>query len=228
MTPDEFAARFPRLFHMAEADAWLSIRRHGLLSTTALLDLYGVQGPAREAIERRRRGDFIPVEHPVHGRALIRDQRPMTDESLAPVLRDGLTPADWYALLNARVFFWVEEERLQKLLGTYRHRRNVVLVLDTARVLADHAERITLSGINSGYSRRYAQPRGRETFRRLTDYPAWRVGVDGKRTRQPVAECAVDHALPEVERYLVEVRPADGVPNASSRPQEEDPRFWPG
>lgn len=191
---------------MAEADAWPSIQRHGLLSTTALLDLYGVAGETRAAIERRRREDFIPVNHPEHGRALIRDQKPMTDETLAPVLQDGLTPADWYALLNARVFFWVEEARLVKLLGTYRHRRNVVLVLDTARVLADHAERVTLSGINSGYTRRYAQPRGLGTFRRLAEFPEWRVGADGKRTRQPVAECAVDYALPGVERCLVEVR----------------------
>ena len=207
MTPTEFTARFPRLFHMAEADAWPSIQRHGLLSTSALLDLYGVHGDARASIERRRRGDFIPVNHPLHGPALIRDQRPMTDETLAPVLRDGLAPADWYALLNGRVFFWVEEDRLRKLLHTYRHRRNVVLVLDTGRVLADHAGRVTLSGINSGYSRRYAQPRGRDTFRRLADFPAWRVvGADGKRTRQPVAECALDHALPRVEDYLVELR----------------------
>lgn len=206
METDEFCRRYPRLFHMAEADAWPLIQRHGLLSTRALLDLFEIHGPAREHIERRRRADFLPVEHPVHGRALIRDQRPMTDETLAPVLRDALTPADWYALLNARVFFWVEEERLRKLLGTYRHRRNVVLVLDSARVLAEHAARVTLSSINSGYSRRYAQPRGLETFRRLVDFPAWKVGADGRRTRTTVAECAVDHALPEVERYLVETR----------------------
>ena len=210
MTHDEFSTRFPRLFHMAEADAWPSIQRHGLLSTSALLDLYELAGSSRAAIERTRRADFIPVTHPAHGRALIRDQRPMTDDTLAPVLQDGLTPADWYALLNARVFFWVEPERLHKLLHTYRHRRNVVLVLDTARVLADHGARITLSGINSGYTRRYAQPRGRGTFRRLADFPAWRVGVNGKRTRSPVAECAVDHALPEVERYLVELRQPEG------------------
>ena len=153
----------------------------------------------------------MPVEHPVHGRALIRDQRPMTDATLAPVLRDGLTPADWYALLNSRVFFWVEEIRLTKLLHTYRHRRNVVLVLDSTRVLAEHAERITLSGINSGYSRRYAQPRGRGTFQRLADFPVWRVGADGKRSRPTVAECAVDHALPEVGRYLLEVRNPPGT-----------------
>lgn len=206
MEAAEFCRRYPRLFHMAEADAWPSVQRHGLLSTAALLDLYGIQGEARETIERRRRAKFIAVEHPVHGRALIRDQWPLTDDTLAPVLRDGLTPADWYALLNARVFFWTDEDRLDRLLNTYRHRRNVVLVLDSARVLAEHAARITLSPINSGYSRRYAQPRGLDTFRRLADFTGYRTGANGKRTRQEVAECAMDYALPDVERYLIEAR----------------------
>ncbi len=211
MEPNEFCQRYPFLYHMAEASAWPGIRAHGLLSTIALLDLFEVQGDARERIERVRRPAFVEVEHPRHGRALIRDQWPLSDETLAPVLRDGLTPADWYALLNARVFCWVNEERLTRLLGTYRKRRNVVLVLDSTRVLADHADRVTLSAINSGYSLRYAQPRGRDTFRRLADFPAHRIGANGKRTRLEVAECAFDYALPAVEKYLVELREASSL-----------------
>jgi len=41
----------PTLYHMAERGSWPSIREHGLLSTSALLDLYGKQGAEREAIE---------------------------------------------------------------------------------------------------------------------------------------------------------------------------------
>ena len=40
MTIDEFVNRHPYLYHMAEGDAWKSIERHGLRSTTALLDLF--------------------------------------------------------------------------------------------------------------------------------------------------------------------------------------------
>ena len=129
MTVEDFCAAYPRLYHMAEASMWPSIQRHGLLSTSALLDLYGATGPARVAIERQRRPDFMAVEHATLGRVLIRDQKPMTDATLAPVLID-MTPAEWYALLNERVFFWVSEERLKGLLGAYRHRDNLVLVLD--------------------------------------------------------------------------------------------------
>ena len=105
---------------------WPSIQQHGLLSTSALLDLYGATGAERAAIERQRRPDFMAVNHTVLGQVLIRDQKPMTDATLAPVLVD-MTPAEWYALLNERVFFWVNEERLKGLLGAYRHRDNLVL-----------------------------------------------------------------------------------------------------
>ena len=163
MKVEDFCAAHPRLYHMAEASMWPSIRQHGLLSTSALLDLYGATGPERAAIERQRRPDFMAVNHAVLGQVLIRDQKPMTDATLAPVLID-MTPAEWYALLNERVFFWVSEERLEGLLGAYRHRDNLVLVLDSAKVMARHVAQTTISTINSGYSRRWAVQRGRETF----------------------------------------------------------------
>ena len=119
MTPEQFCAVYPRLYHMAEAAAWPSIRRHGLLSTSALLDLYGVNGAERERIERQRRPAAVPITHPEFGEMFINDQHPMTDETLRPALID-MTPSEWYAHLNARVFFWVSEARLGRLLNTYR------------------------------------------------------------------------------------------------------------
>jgi len=171
-----------------------------------LLDRFEINGPARARIERERRPESVVIEHPQHGRVRLNDQRPLSDATLAPALRDGLAPADWYALLNARVFFWVDEDRLARMLGTYQRWRNVVLVLDTARVLADHAPRVTLSAINSGYSLRAAQPRGCDTFCRLGDFATHRFNANGKRIRREVAECALDYALPNVENYLVELR----------------------
>ena len=205
MTTEEFCAAYPRLYHMAEASMWPSIQRHGLLSTSALLDLYGMEGEARRQIEHTRRGDFIAVDHPEWGQVLIRDQKPMSDATLAPVLDDGLTPADWYALLNERVFFWVDETRLKGLLGAYRHRDNLVLVLDAATVLARHAARTTLSTINSGYSRRWAVRRGRDTFRALADFE-FRERVNGKTVRRAVAECAVRGGVDNVREALIETR----------------------
>ncbi len=204
MTPERFCEVYPRLYHMAEAAAWPSIRRHGLLSTSALLDLYGVAGPERERIERQRRPDSVPITHPEHGQTFINDQRPMTDESLRPALID-MTPSEWYAHLNARVFFWVGEARLGRLLNTYRERDKIVLVLDSATVLARHAAQTMLSPINSGFSRRFPQRRGRATFQPLADYP-FEDWVRKRGLREAVAECTVLGGVTNVEEALVEIR----------------------
>ncbi len=138
---------------------------------------------------------------------LIRDQKPMTDATLAPALID-MTPAEWYALLNERVFFWVSETRLEGLLNAYRHRENLVLVLDTAKVMARHAAQVTLSPINSGFSRRWPQPA------RAGHVPGpLRIGIPfggmgGKTVAgQAVAECAVSGGVANVREALIETRP---------------------
>jgi hypothetical protein len=43
----------------------------------------------------------------------IRDQRPMPSAALEACLV-GLTLAEWYALINARVFFWFDPDRLNR------------------------------------------------------------------------------------------------------------------
>ena len=204
MTPERFAEVYPRLYHMADAAAWPSIQRHGLLSTSALLDLYGISGEERDCIERTRRPEAIPITHTDYGQLFINDQRPMTDETLGPVLID-MTPAEWYVHLNARVFFWVGEARLDRLLNTYRDRDKIVLVLDTAKVMARHAAQTMLSPINSGFSLRYAQKRGRETFLPLADYP-FEQWAKKRGKADAVAECTILGGVPSVEDLLVEKR----------------------
>ena len=204
MTPEQFCAAYPRLYHMADAAAWPSIRRHGLLSTSALLDLYGVSGEARERIECQRRAAAVAIEHPEFGPVSINDQHPMSDESLRPALID-MTPSEWYAHLNARVFFWVNEARLSRLLNTYTRRERLVLVLDSAAVLARHAAQTMLSPINSGFSLRFPQWRGRATFQPLADYP-FEEWVRKRGKADAVAECTVLGGVANVEAALVETR----------------------
>ncbi len=76
----------PVLYHMAERGSWPSIQRHGLLSTSGLLDLYGISGAEREAIEARRRPTNVEIQRASLGRAVVRDQKPMDD-----LERDRLT-----------------------------------------------------------------------------------------------------------------------------------------
>ena len=49
MKEADLLEHYPRLWHMAEDGSFKSIRKNGLLSTTALLDLYGISGEEREA-----------------------------------------------------------------------------------------------------------------------------------------------------------------------------------
>jgi len=58
MDVDALVKRYPRLFHMAEKGTWPSIKKHGLLSTSAVLDLHQCDGDERRVLEiehRRRR-----------------------------------------------------------------------------------------------------------------------------------------------------------------------------
>jgi hypothetical protein len=82
------------VFHVAEAGSWPSIQAHGRLSTSALLDLFEVSGPAREPVEIRRRPESVTVHHLVHGTAVIRDNKPITETVLSRTL-DGMTDAEW-------------------------------------------------------------------------------------------------------------------------------------
>ena len=198
----ELIADCPVLFHMAETGSWDEVRRHGLRSTSSLLDLYGVEGEAREAVEARHRPAGVWLERSGLGRALVRDQTPMSDAGLRTCLTDGLDPEDWYRLLNKRVFFWLGRARLLRLLDAraYRGRAHEVIELDTASLIEAHRERITLSPINSGSTRPFPRPRGRDTFLSIADYPYahWR-------TRRPrgerVVELTVAGAVPDVERH---------------------------
>src|SRR5690242_18502139 len=101
---------------MAESGSLPGIRRHGLLSTSALLDLFEIAGSERYNIESCRRPGSVVISHPVHGQAVIRDQKPMSEEMLRRCLI-GLTPRQWFELLNHKVFFWADGDRLQRLLG---------------------------------------------------------------------------------------------------------------
>src|SRR6266480_1717700 len=60
---------------MAESGSWPSIQKQGLLSTSALLDLFEVEGEERFAIESQWRPQSVVITHPTHGTAVIRDSK---------------------------------------------------------------------------------------------------------------------------------------------------------
>lgn len=205
VTPEELVDLYPRLYHMAEARSWPSIRTHGLLSTSALLSLFEVVGHARTPIESAHRPESVTITHPQLGQAVVRDQKPMRDADLKRCLEDGMPPRDWYRLLNSKVFFWLTEERLETLLGAraYRHRPHTTIVLDAGPLIVDCAQRVLLSPMNSGCTTPFAHPRGRKTFLPLSEYP---FSDRLRRSRaNALVELAVEEGVFDVERYVIEV-----------------------
>lgn len=206
----DFAGHYPRLYHMARDGAWDSIRCHGLLSTSALLDLFQIDGDLRRQIESCHRPTSVEIKHPVHGSAIIRDQNPMRERPLLKCLRN-MTPCEWHELLNRKVFFWVTEERVQQLLGArmYRNSAHTVITLDTASMLKAHQDEITLSPINSGSTLYDPRPRGADTFLPLHEYP-----FDDRKKKaglaRAVAELAVDYSVPDVHEHVTRVERRKG------------------
>lgn len=208
---DELLADCPTLFHMAELGSWPSIRERGLLSTTALLDLYGIGGNQREKIERQRRPVGVPLVHPNLPQAVIRDQIPMDDKGLRRCLPPQISPSDWYSLLNGKVFFWLTRARLLKLLGAgaYRGTAHDVIEVDCRSLVAAFRDQIWLCPMNSGCTKPMPHPRGPDTFLRIRDYPYSRWRRKRKRGER-VVELAVDYGIPNIERHVVRVREMQG------------------
>jgi hypothetical protein len=207
VTAEELAALHPRLFHVTSPGAWPLIERHGLLSTEALLDLFEVEDTRRQSLLGQRRPAEVPIAHERHGTAVLNDNLPLSARALERCLDDGLSPADWLRLLNARVFFWADEDGLARLLSARmnRGRRRAVLVFDTLALVADNAARVELCPSNSGATIRKAARRGLATFTPLSamGYREWRARRGG---RDRILEVVVRGGVPKAARYLIERR----------------------
>jgi hypothetical protein len=197
---------------MAEDGSWDSIRENGLLSTTALLDVYKVKGKERFAIESQRRPESVHVSADGMPNAIIRDQKPMTKSALEKCLIDGMTPREWFELLNKRVFFWLSRERLRDLLNAraYRDRPQTVLTIDTKSLVTTHKAKIQLSPINSGATIYNPQPRGKHTFLPIRDFP-FAERRKSRTVRNSVVELVVQDGVPDIAEHLVAVHRVRGV-----------------
>lgn len=196
-----------RIYHLAEASNWTAIQREGLHSTSALLDLAGVAGEERDRLERQQR----PTQMVLPNGARIRDQRPMPPAALAGCLV-GLSPQQWYALLNGRVFFWFDPERLNRQRAACAARPQVVLTVDAHALVAAYAARISVAPINTGNARRRPALRGAATFVPYADWAdrGWASEAEGLGTRarsaahRPV-ELTVLGSVPDVMRFVIAV-----------------------
>jgi hypothetical protein len=195
-TAERLISVYPRLYHMAADRAWPSIQRHGLLSTSAILDLAGIEGERRERIEASRRRESVSIPNS-EGQFVLRDQKPLDENKLASSLVDMTVP-EWLKLLNGLVFFWPTIRRCEDLLGAraYRDGWHTIIEFDTARLLTRHD--VLLSPINAGAVLYDPPPRGTFTFSTVEEFPFDEYRRRRKSAARAVAEVAVRHSVPGV------------------------------
>jgi len=178
-----------------------SIRRHGLLSTERLVRRAVRDNAQRDAILGTHRADSLILRDGVY----IRDQRPMPPSLLKSALCNDMTLSDWYRFLNGFVFLWANEDRLNRHLRAFEGRRQVVLIFDAERLLADLGHQVFLSPINSGNARRNAVARSRTIFTSYHDWlsKGWPIIGSQQRPRSSSpAEVVVKGHLP-LNPYLI-------------------------
>ena len=210
---EELAERYPRLFHLAAGGSWPMIERHGLLSASGLLDLFGVSGGRRRGIESRRRPKPVTLRRADRGRATVRERRPLNETALKRTLCGRMSLPEWYEMLNAKAFFWPTRQRLETMLKAYAAERQTVLVVDTASLLDAHFDRVRLSPIDSGGTCSANVRRGPDTFLPPGEYP-FRKQCIRRRASGAVAEIAVEGGVPDIREHvlLVEERGAGAPP----------------
>jgi hypothetical protein len=179
-----FAARYPHVWHIVEADGagpWLM--RTGLFPAA---ELHRVAGLSSDGTNRE---DFQPIDLGDARKAILRPQL-MQDHRLMPVLAGGYAgrPDLWRRLVDQHVFFWAEERRRDAFMRACMRLRAapvrppVTLTIDTAALLARHGAIAFYATFNIGSAVRGGArvPRDESTLRPVADY---RSG--------PVAELAI-------------------------------------
>ena len=196
------------IYHMAEAANWPAIQRDGLHSASALLDIAGITGQDRERLERNQRVTHTELPNGVQ----LRDQRPMPPTALAACLI-GVSPSEWYALINARIFFWFDPARLNRQRAACDLRPQVVVTVDANRLVAAYAEGVALTPINTGNARRRPARRGAATF---VPYAAWvtsawaseraSLGISERPPSHPPVELTIAGSIPDIMQFVVQVQ----------------------
>ena len=72
VTIGRLAEKYPLLWHMADPRNVPGILARGLLATSTLLDLLGIDGAERMTYEGERRPDDVVLDHHAHGTVVLR------------------------------------------------------------------------------------------------------------------------------------------------------------
>ncbi len=192
------------VYHLVDAGNWPSVQKLGLMSAARLM---AASGEVKDNTPRHHR----PVAQRLASGILIRNQKPMPPAALARCLKSGLVPEDWFELLNSKVFFWLDIERLNRQRHACKDAPQIALVIDAARLLSNYSTVATVAPINTGNAMRAAVPRNRTTF---VPYERWVVdgwnhevipGAPRRPANHRPVELTIDDAVPDIMEYVVSV-----------------------
>ena len=207
MRPEDLWQQYPVLYHIAWGRSWPSIKEHGLLSTKALLRSYGKSEDQITALSHARRQHWVEIDCPSRPRAVLRDQKPLTDAGLRRALPDSVEPWQWYDLINSMVFFWPTAKRLKTMISAsaYHEVEQDVLLVDTKTLVQLEQPDIRLSRMNSGSTKRMAHPRDLDLFKRFEEYPfSTRRKKQGR--ERAVAEVCVIERVDRIRDAVTDVK----------------------
>lgn len=196
------------VYHLVEKTNWHSIERHGLLPTELLYTLSGYAEDERRVLTANHRPDHTVLRSGIE----IRDQAPMPPAALEKCLI-RMTPAEWYANLNSRVFFWLDIERLHRQRSACAPRPQMMLTFDTARLVEAYLPYVALSPINTGFARRKPAVRGEATFVPYSDWSrsGWEsemkmLGNAARKASHNPVELTVRRAIPDALKFVADIQ----------------------
>ena len=203
MEAAEFALHFPKLYHLAFASNLNSISTIGLLSASGLADHYSFTPEERLACVEKRR----LCNQNLHG-IILRDQQPAPESKMKSCLVK-ITIPEWLGLLNSKVFFFVELKKALRLAETYGAYDNILLEVDTARLLEKYAANASLCRFNAGAFLFKPVPRGRHSFIPMANF-------EYRNKRNTPSELTIDASIPDIMEIstLIPLRtaPSESLP----------------
>jgi len=190
------AARYPRVWHVIEADGAAS----WITASDACLH------PAADMHDVSDNRDRYVAIGLGNGRIAVLRPQLMADDRLLPTLAGGFAsrPGRWRRHIDSHVFFWATEARRDRFVGANRRLRArvqpavpppVVLEVDTAALLERHAAVAYFATFNTGSTVRGGARvrRDENTLRAVCGYRSGPVAELAIRGRVDLAGLAVGY-----------------------------------
>lgn len=202
--------RLASAHHVLDRANWAAVQAEGLLPADILIRREcGAASAERLRAQRKRGQSTLPSG------VRLRDQEPMPPAALDRCLADGLSSADWYALINRGVYFWLDPSRLDRHLRAMKGPQ-VLLEIDGDALAQAYREYAFVTAFNTGSAIRRAAPRGHGSFVPYDDWlgRGWMTETPHPASVRPAshppAELVIRAAIPDIMAHVRSVRHLDG------------------